>query len=194
MDLMGPTEVLAQDPSSRIHDTFGRSARSHAPPNVAPSESDYGDNGGYSSSASEDRFTAIPRPNRKLRSRPSNRGLGDEVRVAREALESPPPHVRRAPEEAAGGSNESAFGAPGTNNTSPQTGVSASSLGLDIGQTPMSTGETHITAHHSPNMLMGPPMGADEINTSLLATQAALDCEKLSVGSWDEAEQWKKVS
>ncbi|TXT14708.1 uncharacterized protein COLE_00901 [Cutaneotrichosporon oleaginosum] len=35
-------------------------------------------------------------------------------------------------------------------------------------------------------------MGADEINTSLLATQAALDCERLAVVSWDEAERWKK--
>lgn len=189
---MGPSEVLAQDPSSRVPDTFGRSTRA----NIPPSESDYGDNGGYSSSASEDRFTAIPRPSRKLRSRPSNRGLGEEVRVAREALESPPPHVRRAPEpEREVGSNESAIGAPGTNNTSPQTGISASSLGLDIRQSPMSTGETHVTANHSPSRhMVAPPMGADEINTSLLATQAALDCEKLAIGSWDEAEEWKKVS
>ncbi|CAK9781227.1 unnamed protein product [Cutaneotrichosporon oleaginosum] len=186
-DPLGPSEVLTQDSSSRIHDTFGRSARA----NVPPSESDYGENGGYSSTASEDRFTSIPRPSRKLRSRPSQRGLGEEVRVAREALDSPPPHIRRAPDDPASGSNESAFGA-GTNNTSPQTGVSASSLGLDISQSPMSTGETHVTAHHLPNMPIAPPMGADEINTSLLATQAALDCERLAVVSWDEAERWKK--
>ncbi|BEI85314.1 hypothetical protein CcaverHIS002_0507150 [Cutaneotrichosporon cavernicola] len=188
MDHMGTSEVLAQEPSS-LPGTFGRASRNNAP----PSESDYGDNGGYSSSTSEDRFTPIPRPNRKLRSRPSNRGLGEEVRVAREALESPPPHVRRAPDETVSGNNESAFDPSGTNNTSPQTGVSASSLGLDIGQSPMSTGETHVTAHYSPSMHTAvPPIGAGEINTSLLATQAALDCESLLVGSWDEAEKWKK--
>lgn len=190
MDPRGPSEVLAQEPSS-LPVAFGQSTNN----NIPPSESDYGDNGGYSPSASEDRFTAIPRPNRKLRSRPSNRGLGEEVRVAREALESPPPHLRHAPDERvhAHARNESGFGVPGTNNTSPQTGISASSLGLDMGQSPMSTGETHVTAHHSSNMhSAAPPIGADDINTSLLATQAALDCEKLSVGSWDEAEQWKK--
>lgn len=36
--------------------------------------------------------------------------------------------------------------------------------------------------------------GSDEMLMSLLAGQAAVDCERLAVGDWEEVESWKKVT
>ena len=36
-------------------------------------------------------------------------------------------------------------------------------------------------------------MGRDEMMLTLLAGQAAVDCEQLPVGGWEEVEGWKKV-
>jgi hypothetical protein len=35
--------------------------------------------------------------------------------------------------------------------------------------------------------------GSDEMLMSLLAGQAALDCETLPISRWEEVESWKKV-
>jgi hypothetical protein len=35
--------------------------------------------------------------------------------------------------------------------------------------------------------------GSDEMLMTLLAGQAAVDCEALPVGGWEEVESWKKV-
>ena len=40
---------------------------------------------------------------------------------------------------------------------------------------------------------MGITGGSDEMLMSLLAGQAAVDCETLPVGGWEEVESWKKV-
>lgn len=205
---MGRTEVLADDYNdfdapSGVPDTFGRSSRANG---YAPlSESDYEDEReGYSSaSASEDRFTAVPRPSRRGRQRSTSRGLGDEVRVARSALESPPPHVRRAPEPESyrdGESHESASGtsgasgASGTSGTSAQTGMSASSLGL--GGNPSLSASTSTAVTHMTTTPYAPPqttMGPDDMLLALLAGQAAVDCGELPIGGWEEVENWKKV-
>ena len=41
--------------------------------------------------------------------------------------------------------------------------------------------------------VMGIAGGSDEMLMTLLAGQAAVDCEKLPVGGWEEVESWKKV-
>jgi len=40
---------------------------------------------------------------------------------------------------------------------------------------------------------MGMAGGSDEMLMSLLASQAAVDCETLPIGGWEEVESWKKV-
>lgn len=40
---------------------------------------------------------------------------------------------------------------------------------------------------------MGLTGGSDEMLMSLLAGQAALDCEGMPMGGWEEVESWKKV-
>lgn len=42
--------------------------------------------------------------------------------------------------------------------------------------------------------VMGLAGGSDEMLMTLLAGQAAVDCEQLQVGGWEEVESWKKVS
>jgi hypothetical protein len=36
--------------------------------------------------------------------------------------------------------------------------------------------------------------GSDEMLMTLLAGQAAVDCEQLPIGGWEEVDSWKKVS
>jgi len=36
--------------------------------------------------------------------------------------------------------------------------------------------------------------GSDEMLMTLLAGQAAVDCERMSIGGWEEVDSWKKVS
>ena len=40
---------------------------------------------------------------------------------------------------------------------------------------------------------MGIVGGSDEMLMTLLASQAVVDCEELSIGGWEEVESWKKV-
>lgn len=42
--------------------------------------------------------------------------------------------------------------------------------------------------------VMGFAAGSDEMLMTLLAGQAAVDCENLPVGGWEQVEGWKKVS
>lgn len=41
--------------------------------------------------------------------------------------------------------------------------------------------------------VMGLAGGSDEMLLTLLAGQAAVDCEQLPIGGWEEVESWKKV-
>lgn len=49
------------------------------------------------------------------------------------------------------------------------------------------------TSHLSESAVMGIAGGSDEMLMTLLAGQAAVDCEKLPVGGWEEVDSWKKV-
>lgn len=41
--------------------------------------------------------------------------------------------------------------------------------------------------------VMGIAGGSDEMLMTLLAGQAAVDCDNLPIGGWEEVESWKKV-
>lgn len=131
-----------------------------------------------------DRFTAVPRPSRS-RSKPRNRDRRSKIDVR--ALASPPPLERRqtAPTEDSHDSSAASAGTSGTNGTHMTT--------MDLSALSHSTGSTApTTVTNGTSSRPHTYLDNDEMHLALLAGQAAVDCDKLPISTWDEVELWKK--
>lgn len=131
-----------------------------------------------------DHFTQVPRPSRN-RSKPRNRDRRSKIDVR--ALASPPPLERRqtAPTEDSHDSSAASAGTAGTNETHMTT--------MDLSTLSHSTGSTApTTVTNGTSSRPHTYLDNDEMHLALLAGQAAVDCNKLPISTWDEVELWKK--
>jgi hypothetical protein len=76
----------------------------------------------------------------------------------------------------------------GLSGSSAMTGITDSSAFRPQLSSSTSTVITQATA------ITSPIMGSDEMLMALMASQAAVDCDALPTGGWEEVESWKKVS
>lgn len=128
----------------------------------------------------DDRFTPVPTPISRRRRSPSRQ---EEPRIGARALASPPPHERIVhPTTTTEESHDS-----GLSGSSAQTGLTDSSHFRPTLSSSTSTVVSSVTTVTSPTM------GSDEMLMALMASQAAVDCDALPTGGWEEVESWKKV-
>lgn len=132
-----------------------------------------------------DTYTRLPERKRTLRQRTAD--LDDHGPSAIHAP-SPPPFSRALD------STDTSFTSPLSPSFSaerlPHVGGSAAGAGALSSST--STAATALTNISAATELTSPTYGSDEMLMALLASQATVDCESMSIGGWEEVEGWKK--
>lgn len=138
-----------------------------------------------------DHFTRVPRPSRsKPRARDRDRRSKIDVR----ALASPPPLERRPPTAPTEDSHESSAAWSGTSGSGTSgSGTGTNMTTMDLSALSHSTGSTApTTITNGTSSRPATYLDNDEMHLALLAGQAAVDCDRLPISTWDEVELWKK--
>ncbi|WOO83940.1 uncharacterized protein LOC62_05G007457 [Vanrija pseudolonga] len=135
-----------------------------------------------------DTYTRLPERKRTLRQRTAE--LDDHGPSAIHAP-SPPPFSRALD------STDTSFTSPLSPSFSaerlPHVGGSGSGGGGGGAlSSSTSTAATALTNISAATELTSPTYGSDEMLMALLASQATVDCESMSIGAWEEVEGWKK--
>jgi hypothetical protein len=111
----------------------------------------------------------------------------EAVTIAPRALQSPPPHERidisKIPVH---DDHESAMSGSASSGATAFSTAHASAFRQPLNSS-TSTAMTAATTASSSTL------GGDEMLMALLASQAAVDCDALPIGAWDDVESWKKV-